>query len=53
MYRGCFKKFDIIWDVQHVSEKFISSHNQITWSILIQIISNFNSMCRNDSKFDV
>ena len=28
-------------------------HNLITWPVLIQMISNFNSMCRNNSKFYV
>ena len=36
--------------IQYVSEKLIF-YNLITWLILIQMISNFNSICRNNSKF--
>ena len=35
--------------IQGVSEKILFC-NLITWSILVQIISNFNSMCGNNSK---
>ena len=34
-YTKCFKKFDIIWDAQGVSEKMVSFCNLITWPILI------------------
>ena len=37
--------------IQGVSENSISFRNLITWPIPIQMISNFNSMCRNNSKF--
>ena len=36
-----FQKFDIIWDIHILSEKLILFPNLITWSILIQMISNF------------
>ena len=38
---------------QGVSEKSISFCNLITWLILIQMISNLNSMCKNNYKFNV
>ena len=40
-----FKIFDIIWDVQYISEKLISFGILITWSILFQIICLLNSIC--------
>ena len=36
-----------------ISEKLVSFYNIITWPILIQMISNFNSMRRNIPKFVV
>ena len=49
----CLKKIDIIWDVQDVSEKLISFYNVITRQIFVQMISNLNSMYRNNSKFSM
>ena len=46
----CFKEFDI-WYIQGVSEKLISFCNLISWPILVRMISNFNCLCRNNSKF--
>ena len=42
-----------IWSVQSVSEKFVSFYNLIIWPIPIRMISNFNCMCKNNSKFYV
>ena len=39
--------------VQDVPEKTILFSNQITLPILIEIISNFNSICRKNAKFCV
>ena len=48
-----FLKIIDIWDEQDVSGKSISFHNLITWPIFVEMISNFNSMCRKNSKFYV
>ena len=48
---GCFKKFDIFWYVLGVSEKLIAFCSLIPWPILIQMISIFNSLYSNHSKF--
>ena len=50
---GVFQKFDFIWEVLNVLEKFIWFHNLVTYPILIQKISNFNWMCRENSNFCV
>ena len=42
-------KYNLHIDV--ISEKLISFCNLITWPILIQMNQNFNSKCRNNSKF--
>ena len=44
------KRIRIIWYVSGVSKKF-DILNLITWPILVQMISNFISMCKNNSKF--
>ena len=36
-----------------LQKKLKSFHNLITWSIFVQIISTFNNMCENNSKFYV
>ena len=53
MNTKCFKKFDIIWDVPGFSENLLLFHNLITWPILVQMISNFNSKCKNNTKFSL
>ena len=42
---GCSTKFDVIWYMQDVSEKWISFCNLICWPSYVKMISNFNSMC--------
>ena len=44
---------NIFSDILGVSEKLISFSNLIIWPIPFQMISNFNSTCRNYSKFNV
>ena len=48
--QGIWKKINIILDVQGVSKILISLHNPITWPILIQMISDFCNIYRNNSK---
>ena len=46
LYTGCFKKLDIIWNVQGVSQKILF-HNLISWLILVQMISKFSLMFKH------
>ena len=35
IYGVCFEKFEVIWDIQGVSEILISFRNIITWPIIV------------------
>jgi len=37
--------------IQGVKKYLLSLHNPLAWPILFQIISDFNSICSNKSKF--
>ena len=51
MYGVFQKKLGIIWDVPGVSENSILFRNLITWSLFIQMISDFYSMRSKQFKF--
>ena len=44
-------KILISFEMYKVFQKNLLFHYLISWTILVQIILDFNSMCRNNSKF--
>ena len=49
---SCFNN-ENLYIVQGVSEKLKPFYNLIIWAILIQMISDFNCICRNNLQFYV